>query len=119
MEKSHPKISIEYKADAAVVSLTGRNILEASDIQALEDSIMPLIEQSKGLNLIISFINVEFLSSAVLGLLIRVSKRAVEANGSLKLCDINPRIFEVFKITGLNKVFDIYDDQEKAIDSFG
>lgn len=117
MDQSNPKICVDYKPNAIIASLTYRKILEASDIQALEDTIMPLIEQNNGLNLIINFATVEFLSSAVLGLLIRVSKRTIEADGTLKLCEINPRIFEVFKITGLNRVFDIYDDQDYALQS--
>ena len=63
----------------------------------------------------LDFGNVRFLSSAVLGLLIRISKRVYEQDGRLRLCSINPKIYEVFKITRLTKTFDIYKDVESAI----
>jgi anti-sigma B factor antagonist len=52
-----------------------------------------------------------------LGLLIRISKRVVEHNGTLKLCNINPKIYEVFKITQLTKVFEIHKDVKSAVAS--
>jgi anti-sigma B factor antagonist len=112
-----PKISVEYVENATVVTFTDEKILEEKDIQALQDSIMSVIDQAERLNLILDFCNVRFLSSAVLGLLIRISKRIYEHDGQLRLCNINPKIYEVFKITRLTKIFEIYQDTTSAIES--
>jgi len=110
-----PRIGVEYAGDATIVTFTDERILEEKDIKALQESIMSVIESaSGGINLILDFGNVRFLSSAVLGLLIRVSKRIYEHDGSLRLCNINPKIYEIFKITRLTKTFDIYKDVESA-----
>ncbi len=114
MAEIKPRISVEYSENATIVSFTGEKILEETDIQALQESIMSVVEQAEHINLILDFGNVRFLSSAVLGLLIRVSKRIYERNGQLKLCNISPKIYEIFKITRLNKIFDIYKDIESA-----
>ncbi|MHC4323493.1 MAG: STAS domain-containing protein [Planctomycetota bacterium] len=111
-----PNISVEYAGKATIVSFTDEKILEDKDIKALQDSIMSVIEQAERINLILDFGNVRFLSSAVLGLLIRISKRIYECDGQLRLCSINPKIFEIFKITRLTKTFDIYNDIESATD---
>jgi anti-sigma B factor antagonist len=50
--------------------------------------------------------------------LIRISKKIYEQGGQLRLCNISPKIYEVFKITRLTKVFDIYDSVDQAIESF-
>jgi len=115
MEDVKPRIGIYYAQDATVVTITDEKILEDEDVKALEESIIPLVDGS--VNLIIDFSNVRFLSSAVLGLLIRVSKRINEQKGCLKLCGIGPRIFEIFKITRLDEIFDIYEDAKKAMSS--
>jgi anti-sigma B factor antagonist len=115
MEDVKPRIGIYYAQEATVVTITDEKVLEDEDVKALEESIMPLVDGP--VNLIIDFSNVRFLSSAVLGLLIRISKRAVEQNGKLKLCGIGPRIFEIFKITRLDEIFDIYEDAKKAMAS--
>ena len=114
MEPVSPKISVEYAGQATIIAFTEEKILEEKDIQALEKSIMGVIEQTGGLNLVLDFSNVKFLSSAVLGLLIKLSKRIYEQDGQLRLCGINPKIYEIFRITRLTKIFDIYKDIESA-----
>ena len=109
-----PNISVEYSGNATIMRFTDEKILEEQDIKALQESIMSVIEQSEQINLILDFGNVRFLSSAVLGLLIRVSKRICEQEGQLRLCNINPKIYEIFKITRLTKTFDIHTDVESA-----
>ena len=109
-----PSISVEYSENATIIRFTDEKILEETNIQALSESIMSVIEQAERINLILDFGNVRFLSSAVLGMLIRTSKRVHERDGQLKLCRINPKIYEIFKITRLTKIFDIYSDVESA-----
>lgn len=110
-----PRISVEYTGNATIVTFTDEKILEEKDIQALQESIMSVVESAGGrINLILDFCNVRFLSSAVLGLLIRISKRVYQHDGQLRLCNINPKIYEIFKITRLTKIFDIYKDIESA-----
>jgi anti-sigma B factor antagonist len=118
MERLNPKINIQYSDGATIAILTDEKILEEVDINLLEASIMPIIEQPGSTHLIIDFSNVAFFSSAVLGLLIRISKKVNENGGKLRLCEINPKILEIFKITRLDKVFDICGSRDQAIQNF-
>src|SRR4030042_905715 len=102
MAVSQPRISVQYVDDAAVVAFTDEKILEETDVRALRTSIEAVIEQASRIHLVLDFRHVRFLSSAVLGLLIRISKR----------------IYEVFKITRLTSVFEIHEDVDSAIRSF-
>lgn len=119
MNELNPRVSIDYSPNATIVTLMDEKILEQEVIQSLEDSIMPLVSFASGINLLIDFSQVEFLSSSVLGLLIRISKRVYEFDGSMRLCGINPKIAQIFKITRLDEVFAIFDDCESAVQSFG
>ncbi len=114
MTTIQPNIGVEYAENATIVSFTDEKILEEKDINSLQESIMSVIEQAERINLILDFSNVKFLSSAVLGLLIRISKRIYEHNGQLRLCNIDSKIYEIFKITRLTKTFDIYKDVKSA-----
>ena len=115
MDTIDPKIKVEYVEDVVVVTLLLEKILEQGDIQAMQDSIMPLIEENPAIKLVIDFSNVEFLSSSVLGLLIKISKKVYEKAGELRLCSISAKIDEIFKITRLDKVFQISPDKDHAI----
>ena len=116
MTAMNPRISVEYAEQATIVTLSDEKILEEKDIRGLQESVMSVIEQAERINLVMDFRNVRFLSSAVLGLLIRISKRVYERDGQLRLCNINPKIHEIFKITRLTKIFDIYEDIESAVE---
>jgi anti-sigma B factor antagonist len=118
MASIKPRISVEYAENATIITFTDEKILEEKDIKALQESIMSVIESAGGgIKLILDFCNVRFLSSTVLGLLIRISKKVYEHDGQLKLCNIDPKIYKIFKITRLTKIFDIYDDIESATES--
>jgi anti-sigma B factor antagonist len=118
MASLKPRVSVEYDEKAIIVTFTDEKILEERDIAELQDSLNGVIEQADKINLVLDFSTVKFLSSAVLGLLIRVSKKVYEREGQLRLCNISPRIYEIFKITRLTKIFDIYPDKDAAIASF-
>jgi len=118
MNEIKPNMSIQYMENATVLAFTDRKILEDQDIRSLQDSVISVVDQADGIQLVLDFGQVEFLSSAVLGLLIRISKRISEKNGQLSLCNISPKIYEVFKITQLTKIFDIQKDVDSAISNF-
>lgn len=116
MDNLQPKIAVDYIENVTVATLTDEKILEQADVDALEASIMPLLE-SPGTSLVIDFKNVSFLTSAALGLLIRISKKIYESDGHLRLCCITNKIYEVFKITRLDQIFEIYDERADALKS--
>ena len=117
MASIKPRISVEYTENATIVTFVDEKILEEMDIQSLQASVMSVIEEAERVNLILDFCNVQFFSSAVLGLLMRISKKVYEQEGQLRLCNISPRVYEIFKITRLNKIFDIYEDVQSATES--
>lgn len=115
MDKANPNLSLEFRGQVVVTTLTDEKILDEDQLQSLEGSFLPLVEQTPGIQLIIDFSNVKFLTSSVLGLLIRISKKVYEINGSLRLCSISPKIQDVFRITRLDKIFEIHDDVDTAM----
>jgi anti-sigma B factor antagonist len=115
MTQMNPRITVSYEDTATIVTFTDEKILEEKDVRQLEQSLASLIEQAEGIVLVLDFSNVRFMSSAVLGLLIKVSKRVYEREGKLALCAIGPKIYEIFKITRLTKIFDIYKDADTAV----
>ena len=65
------------------------------------------------INLLLSFSHVKHLSSSALGTLIWLNKRVEEGKGKLKLCGLKKSLYEIFVITKLNKLFEIYDNKEE------
>lgn len=67
---------------------------------------------------LLDFSLLRFLSSLFLGMLIRVHLRMSSAHRALKICGLRPEAREVFRVTKLDQVFDLYADQPSALKSF-
>jgi anti-sigma B factor antagonist len=104
--------------DVVQVEFIDRNILDEANIQIIGEEISSLIDAQPQPKLLISFANVDHLSSAALGTLITINTRIRNAGGQLRLADIDPQIFEVFVITKLNKLFEIHETSADALKSF-
>ena len=65
-------------------------------------------------HLIINLAKVEYLDSTGLGVLIGGLKRLREVEGNMALVGPGMRILRIFEITGLDKIFDIYETEELA-----
>jgi anti-anti-sigma factor len=104
--------------DILTISLTDAKILDASLIDQIHGEIVKILGEAHQRNVILDFQEVKFLSSAALGMLILVNKMCKEYKINLKLCNIEPDIAQIFKITGMNKVFAIYKTTEDACAAF-
>ncbi len=118
MPAAEPHINVNKMDGVEVVEFVDRKILDELSIAEIGDQLRAVAESTPSVQLLLDFQNVEHLSSAALGMLITLDKLVKENSGTLKLCNINPQIYEVFKITRLNKLFAIYDSTENALASF-
>ena len=114
----YQRIETSNIRNITVVTFIERKILEAAHILELGEELLQLVEKDGNKDLLLDFVNVEFLSSAALNKLIILDKKIKARSGQLKLCNMMPEIREVFVITRLNQLFDIVDTREKALDEF-
>ncbi len=111
-------IEVQDIGDVTLVTFTTNKILDDQIIQAVGEQLFSLVDTMGKRNILVNFTKVEYLSSAALGKLISLHKRVLSAKGKLALCCIAPSIFEVFEITGLKKVFKVFDTEQEALESF-
>ncbi len=112
------RLTVKPERDITYIGFLDRNVLEEANIQQIGEEISQIIERSINPKLLISFENVEHLSSAALGTLITVNNKVRQKGGQLRLSNIDPQIYEVFVITKLNRLFQIFDSAEQATQSF-
>jgi anti-sigma B factor antagonist len=108
----------ESDGEILTIYFTEAKILDELVIRQAQDEILRMLEKTQEPNVILDFRFVKFLSSSALGMLIRVKKKSNDFKIQLKLCNIDAEILKVFKITGLNKVFEIYPDHDAAAAAF-
>ena len=118
MASGDSRLRVQTDDGVTRVEFVDRNILDEANIQAIGEELAQIIDSTSNLKLVISFANVSHLSSAALGQLISVNNRVRAKEGQLRLSDIAPQIYEVFAITKLNKIFDIQETAQDAVESF-
>lgn len=111
-------VEVAQKGDVTIVRFLESKILDESNIAQIGDRLFRLVDNDGCRKLVLNFDKVEYLSSAALGKLITLDKKVKAQAGRMKLCHIKEGIYEVFKITRLNKVFDIQDDEQSSVDGF-
>jgi len=84
----------------------------------LKQQMINLLE-SGNKQMIIDLTKVEYLDSTALGVLIGGLKRMREMDGNMMLVCPSARIRRVFEITGLDKIFDIYNTADEAQEAVG
>jgi anti-sigma B factor antagonist len=120
MSEQAPVVAVSVANDVRIVEFTNNRILDEANIAEIGSTLGALIddkdvEQPK---LLLDFTSVDHLSSAALGMLINANNRIKQRNGQLRLSNIKPQIFEVFRITKLDRLFKIFDTRDEAMSSF-
>lgn len=116
MAQTYQHLRVNDLTKAVVVEFADRKILEELSIVQIGDELAQLPEAFPNRVLIMGFGNVDHLSSAVLGMLIKLRDQVARNRGHLILADIRPQIYEVFRITKLNRLFDISESVGEALD---
>ena len=92
----------EDDGDAVVIKPTA-SFLRSEDL----DTLLNEMSEKIGIRLVLDLSQVQYLSSAVLGRLINLKKKVTAMNGKLKIENLHPDLFEIFRITRLDQAFDI------------
>ena len=118
MSDTDSRLRITETDGVTQVRFIDRNILDEANIQRIGEEIVSVVDRSDRPRILISFENVDHLSSAALGTLITINNKVRAKSGQLRLAEIDPQIYEVFVITKLNRLFEIHDTSGDAMGSF-
>jgi anti-sigma B factor antagonist len=102
--------------DVMILDVTGKLTIGEGD-ELLKDKINSLIQQGHK-KLILNLEGVPYVDSAGLGEIVRTYTTVSRQGGSLKLLNLTKRIEDLLSITKLLTVFDTYDSEQDALNSF-
>ncbi len=104
--------------EVRIISIEAVRLVDGPMIEQCYREIEDVVDKTEEKCVLLHFGRVAFMSSSALGMLVRIRKKCKEYNADLKLSNISRDIRQVFKITALEKVFDIHDDLQCAMDAF-
>ena len=100
----------------SLVELDGRIVL-GEESNSLREKLKSLIAAGKK-KIVLNMANVRYIDSAGLGALVAAHVSAKTQGASVRLCNLGQKFHDVMQVTRLLTVFDVYDTQAAAINSF-
>ena len=116
--KAMPEIHSQQKDDAVIAKFTSQKLYDDKVIAQIGSELLELADQAEG-KMLLDFEGVMFMSSSMIGRVVKLNKKCKADNIDLAMCNVPPTIMEVFEVTRLNKVFTICDTVEDALAQVG
>ena len=110
------KITVRDAGKVKVLELKGRITLGAGDLE-LRKAVQEQLDKGNT-SLVLHLAGVDYVDSAGLGELVAVRKRTVAKGGNVKLVMPSEGVYKVMSIVSLHLVFEIFDNEAKAVASF-
>ena len=102
--------------DVMVLDVKGKVTLGEGD-EMLKDKVNSLVNQGKK-KIVLNLAGVPYVDSAGLGEIVRTFTTVSRQGGSLKLLNLTKRITDLLSITKLLTVFETFDAENEAVQSF-
>jgi len=107
------RVKVKEVDSFPVVELKGE--IDLSTSPAFKEKLYEIVESGKK-DLVIDLNGLDFMDSTGLGVLVAVLKKTSLQGGTVRLVCNKRKIVKVFAITGLDKVFSIYDNLRQCLD---
>lgn len=111
------KFNVEHKEINNIDCLYLKGHLDAHTAPELEQVLSSLVTNNRN-KILVNLQELEYISSAGLGVFMAFIEDVRDKGGDIKLTSMKPKVYSVFDLLGFPLLFDIEDDQEKAIQKF-
>lgn len=105
-------MEVKNAAQDGVTVLTPTGRVDTSTAKAFEAAVMDAINSNK--KIAISFNEIDYISSAGLRVVLMAGKKLSASSGVLVLINMPDKIFQVFKMSGFDKILKICPSFEEA-----
>jgi anti-sigma B factor antagonist len=110
------KIKERKRDGVAILEMSGK-LMGGPDSETFDETVKTLIHEGCH-NVIVSMERVKWVNSTGLGILISGYTTLKKSGGELKLLKVSDRIENIFIVSKLYTVFESYQDEDEAIQSF-
>jgi anti-sigma B factor antagonist len=109
------RLSTRTINDVLILDCNGR-IVFGEESAILRDTVRDLMAQHK--QIVLNLGGVNYIDSGGLGTLVALYTTAHKAGASIKLTNLTQRVGDLLQVTKLLTVFEVYDNEEQALQSF-
>ena len=111
------KVSVRQKGGVTILEPKGKITIGAGDI-ALRDSVVEALEAGAR-HILLDLGEVSTIDSSGIGEMVSAYTTVTNRGGGLALLNLPPKVSDILQITQLITVFNVFDDEDEAVASFG
>lgn len=109
------ELNSEEKNGVVILKVKGE--LDALVAPKVKEKLLSYSEEGKN-KFIIDFKELVHINSLAMGILRGRLREVRENGGDIKLVNLNPHITTIFEMVGLDEIFEIYSNEESALNKF-
>ena len=110
------EISAQHHQGVTVLNPRGKITIGVGDV-ALREAVHEALEAG-ATRILINLAGVGTIDSSGIGEMVSAYTTVTNRGGSLKLCELSDKVMDVLQVTQLITVFDVFETEQEAIDSF-
>jgi len=112
---SQTGLVISQVEGVTIVMFREAAILDMSAVEGISKDLYALVDQQAIRKIVLDFSTVRFLSSQMIGVLIKLQAKAAAIKGRVVLCGLQGELHKVFKITRLDKIMEFAPNEDEAM----
>lgn len=110
------KTTVRALSDGILIVDCAGRIVFGEETSVLRDQVKSLLSQNS--RIVLNLADVTYIDSGGLGTLVALYTTARNAGGAVKLARLTQRVGDLLQVTKLLTVFEVYDSEEEAVESF-
>ena len=101
-----------------VVDFQTPSLMNPQDLERIGASLFRMVDEEKRDRVILDFTKVKYLSSQAIGIILTLNKKlsgGAAGGEQLVLCGVGPQLMQLLKITRLDRILTIKNNQKEAV----
>ena len=101
--------------DVRIALIEDVSLLDPVSIEDIGRRLYRLVDEEAIRKVVVDFRRVRFLSSQMIGVVLKMHKKAEAIKGKVVFCGMTEKVHEGFRVTRLDKILNIADDETRAV----
>lgn len=116
--EAQERLVLQYRLDGGVAVVRVSGEVDVATCGLLRDGLLRVVGDEYYRGVVVNLAGVNFIDSAGIGVLVGVWHRARASDGSMALAVPSRQVQGILEITGLTKVFPIFNSETEAVQAW-
>lgn len=112
-----PDLTMESRQVGGAVVVYPRGFINAHTVRQFEQVLNTAVESGQ-VKIVINGSGLAYIASAGLGVIMGLIEDVRSRGGDIRLTDLNETVMNIFEVLGFNRLCQVFDSEQEAIDSY-